>query len=110
MMHAFEVLGDPVRRRIVELLVIQSQASGAIVTAIQRDFTVTQSAVSQHLRVLRDHGFATVQAEGARRVYALNPRPLQDIDQWLNGFRRFWEPKLDALATEITRRKAPDAV
>ena len=42
--------------------------------------------------------------------YALNPRPLQDIDQWLNGFRRFWEPKLDALATEITRRKAPDAV
>jgi DNA-binding transcriptional ArsR family regulator len=110
MMHAFEVLGDPVRRRIVDLLVTQPQASGTIVTAIQRDFTVTQSAVSQHLRVLRDHGFATVRADGARRVYALNPRPLQDIDQWLNGFRRFWEPKLDALATEIIRRRAPDAV
>jgi DNA-binding transcriptional ArsR family regulator len=110
MMHAFEVLGDPVRRCIIELLVTQAQASGAIVTAIQRDFTVTQSAVSQYLRVLRDHGFATVRADGARRVYALNPRPLQDIDPWLNGSRRFWEPKLDALATEIIRRRAPDAV
>jgi DNA-binding transcriptional ArsR family regulator len=106
-MHAFEVLGDPVRRRIVELLVAEPQASGAIVTAIQRDFTVTQSAVSQHLRVLRDHGFATVRADGARRVYTLNPGPLQDIDHWLNAFRRFWEPRLDALATEIARGQRP---
>lgn len=104
-MHAFEVLGDPVRRRIVELLVDEPQASGAIVTAVQRDFTVTQSAVSQHLRVLRDHGFATVRADGARRVYALEPRPLQNIDEWLDSFRRFWEPRLDALATEIARGK-----
>lgn len=104
-MHAFEVLGDPVRRRIVELLATAPQPSGAIVTALQRDFTISQSAVSQHLRVLRDHGFAQVQAQGARRIYALEPGPLQVIDQWLDHFRAFWVPKLDVLATEIARGK-----
>jgi hypothetical protein len=55
--------------------------------------------------VLRDRGFATVRAEGTRRVYAVDPRPLADVDAWLDRFRRFWEPHLDALATEIARGK-----
>jgi DNA-binding transcriptional ArsR family regulator len=71
--------------------------------------------VSQHLRVLREAGFATVRPEGARRLYAVNPEPLRDVDDWLENFRAFWTPHLDALATEIARgrrqrrlREAPD--
>jgi DNA-binding transcriptional ArsR family regulator len=59
--------------------------------------------VSQHLRVLREHGFATVQPEGARRLYAVQPEALRDVDAWLDQFRRFWTPPLDALTTEVAR-------
>ncbi|MCD7059689.1 ArsR/SmtB family transcription factor [Pelagibacterium xiamenense] len=102
-MHAFDVLGDPVRRRILELLAENERTSGAIVAVIQREFGITQAAVSQHLKVLRDSGFATVRPEGTRRIYAVDPEPMLEVDRWLNHFRRFWEPKLDALATEVAR-------
>ena len=59
--------------------------------------------MSQHLRVLREAGFATVRPEGARRLYAVDPEPLRDVDAWLDRFRAFWTPHLDALATEIAR-------
>lgn len=100
---AFDVLGDPVRRRILELLADGERASGEIVAVVQRDFDITQPAVSQHLKVLRDAGFAAVRAEGPRRIYALDPAPLREVDAWLDPFRRFWAHKLDALATEIAR-------
>lgn len=102
-MHAFDVLGDPVRRRILELLVDGEQASGALVAVIQREFGISQPAVSQHLRVLRENGFATVRAEGTRRLYAVDSAPLQEVDVWLERFRRFWNQHLDALATELAR-------
>lgn len=104
-MHAFDVLGDPVRRRILELLATGEHASGEVVDVIAREFGITQSAVSQHLKVLRESGFATVRVEGARRVYTVDARPLADVDGWLNQFRRFWGPKLEALSTEIARGK-----
>ncbi|NOJ93014.1 helix-turn-helix transcriptional regulator [Corallococcus coralloides] len=104
-MHAFDVLGDPVRRRILELLAEGEHASGAVVDVIQREFGITQSAVSQHLKVLRDNGFATVRVDGARRLYAVDAAPLAEVDAWLNRFRAFWTPKLDALATEVARGK-----
>jgi DNA-binding transcriptional ArsR family regulator len=104
-MHAFDVLGDPVRRRILEILTEGEQASGAIVEIISREFGITQSAVSQQLKVLRESGFATVRAEGTRRLYAVDTGPLAAIDTWLEQFRRFWGPPLDALATEIARGK-----
>jgi DNA-binding transcriptional ArsR family regulator len=104
-MHAFDVVGDPVRRRILELLAEGEQSSGEVVAVIQREFGITQAAVSQHLKVLRDSGFANVRSEGTRRIYIVDAEPLQDIDRWLNLFRRHWEPKLDALATEIARGK-----
>ena len=104
-MHAFEVLGDPVRRRILELLAEGEQSSGAVAEVVQSEFAVTQPAVSQHLKVLRDNGFATVRVHGARRIYAVDAAPLRDIDAWLERFRQFWEPKLDTLATEIERGK-----
>ena len=102
-MHAFDVLGDPVRRRILELLASGERTSGAVCAVIQGEFGISQPAVSQHLRVLRDSGFATVRPEGTRRLYAVNPSPLRDVDIWLDRFRRFWTPPLAALATELAR-------
>lgn len=104
-MHAFDVLGDPVRRRILELLAEGERAAGVVCGAIQEEFGISQPAVSQHLRVLRESGFATVRAEGARRLYAVNTEPLQEIDIWLEHFRRFWNQRLDALGTELERGK-----
>jgi DNA-binding transcriptional ArsR family regulator len=101
--HAFDVLGDPVRRRILELLAGGERSSGAVCAVIQEEFGISQPAVSQHLRVLRDSGFTTVRAEGTRRLYAVNDGPLRDIDEWLANFRRFWTPPLEALATELAR-------
>ncbi|MEV6350153.1 metalloregulator ArsR/SmtB family transcription factor [Actinoplanes sp. NPDC051851] len=102
-MHAFDVLGDPVRRRILELLADGERTSGAVTAVIRAEFGISQPAVSQHLRVLRDNGFATVQRDGARRRYAVDDTALREADEWLGRFRRFWTPHLDAMATEIAR-------
>jgi DNA-binding transcriptional ArsR family regulator len=104
-MHAFDVLGDPVRRRILELLVEGERTSGGIVEAVRSAFAISQPAVSQHLKVLRDAGFVTVRVDGNRRFYALRTAPLQEVDAWLERFRGFWEQRLDALATEVARGK-----
>lgn len=104
-MHAFDVLGDPVRRRILELLTAGELSAGEITAEIQDAFGISQPAVSQHLRVLRESGFAAVRPEGPRRLYSVEPAPLQEVDEWLDRFRGFWEGRLDALATEIARGK-----
>jgi DNA-binding transcriptional ArsR family regulator len=103
--HAFDILGDPVRRRIVELLADGEQAAGDVGAVIQREFGISQPAVSQQLRVLRENGFATVRGEGTRRLYAVEPAALQSVDDWLAPYRKFWTPRLDALATELARGK-----
>ncbi|HEX5008158.1 MAG TPA: metalloregulator ArsR/SmtB family transcription factor [Hyphomonadaceae bacterium] len=104
-MHAFDVLADPVRRRILELLADGEHASGEVVEVIAREYGISQAAVSQHLKVLRDSGFATVRVDGARRIYAVDAGPMQEVDEWLGRFRVFWTTKLDALATEVSRGK-----
>jgi DNA-binding transcriptional ArsR family regulator len=101
--HAFDVLGDPVRRRILELLAEGEQTSGAVTARIRAEFGISQPAVSQHLKVLRDNGFATVRGEGTRRLYALDATALSEVDQWLDRFRGFWSQRLDALETELFR-------
>ena len=101
--HAFDVLGDPVRRRILELLADGERTSGALCAVIQEEFGISQPAVSQHLKVLREAGFATVRPEGTRRLYAVNSTPLREVDVWLDRFRRYWTPHLDALTTELAR-------
>ena len=108
-MHAFDVLGDPVRRRIIELLADGEHSSGAVVEVIRDEFGLSQPGVSQHLRVLREHGFATVRPEGARRIYALDPAPLVEADAWLGHIRSFWSQRLDALGTEVARGKRAGA-
>jgi DNA-binding transcriptional ArsR family regulator len=104
-MHAFNVLGDPVRRRILELLADGEQPAGAIAAVIRAEFGISQPAVSQHLRVLRESGFTTVRSDGARRLYAVDPAPLQEVAVWLERFQGFWSQSLDALATELARGK-----
>ena len=105
MVHAFDVLGDPVRRRILELLVDGELTAGAIGATIHGEFDISQPAVSQHLKVLRDNGFTSVRPDGQRRLYAVDGQALRDVDEWLAGFRRFWTPHLDALGTEVARGK-----
>jgi DNA-binding transcriptional ArsR family regulator len=104
-MHVFDVLSDPVRRRILELLGRREMASGEVVDAIGPEFGITQAAVSQHLKVLRENGFARVRADAQRRLYSVDGIGLQAVNEWVEQFKGFWEPKLDALATEIVRGK-----
>jgi DNA-binding transcriptional ArsR family regulator len=103
--HAFDVLGDPVRRRILELLAEGEQSAGRLTEVVRAEFGISQPAVSQHLKVLRDNGFATVRAAGARRLYTVDDTALIEADVWLDRFRRFWTPHLAAMATEVARGK-----
>ncbi|WP_346986730.1 metalloregulator ArsR/SmtB family transcription factor [Agrococcus sp. ARC_14] len=102
-MHALDVLGDPVRRRILELLADGEASAGALATVIGGEFGISQPAVSQHLRVLREQGFATVRPEGQRRLYAVDPSGPREAREWLSAFDGFWMPKLAALDTELAR-------
>lgn len=102
-MHAFDILGDPVRRRILEMLAEGEHTSGRITSVIQNEFGISQPAVSQHLRVLRDGGFAFVRADGTRRLYTVSSAALQEVDMWLRRFRHLWDQPLDALETELAR-------
>ena len=104
-MHALDILGEPVRRRILEILVQGEQTSGALVEVVHREFGISQPAVSQHLKVLRESGFATVRVDAQRRLYAIDSKPLQEAYEWLDQFKKFWGHKLDALETEIARGK-----
>jgi len=104
-MHALDILGDPVRRRILELLVSGEQTSGAVGDVVSREFGISQPAVSQHLKVLRETGFANVRVDAQRRLYSIDPRPLAEAAQWLDQFRAFWQHKFDALETEVARGK-----
>ncbi len=107
-MHAFVVLGDPVRRRILELLAGGEVTAGSVTEVIGAEFGISQPAVSQHLRVLRESGFATVRPEGTRRLYAVRPEALEEVDEWVGHVRRMWAQPLDALATELARgRRQP---
>ena len=112
-MEALDILGDPVRRRILELLAEGEHAAGEVVAVISAEFGISQPAVSQQLRVLRESGFARVRQSGTRRIYALEAESLRQVDEWLEQFRKFWSSRLDALGTELargrrTRRSIPN--
>lgn len=110
-MSPFAALGDPARRRILELLADGEQSVGPLVAALAAERPISQPAVSQHLRALRDAGLVTVRADGTRRLYALDPTGLEDAATWLSGLVErpapFTQP-LDALATEVTRGRRAD--
>lgn len=102
-MHAFDVLGDPVRRRILELLGRGEAAAGDLTREIQQEFGISQPGVSQHLKVLRESGFVTVRADGTRRLYATSYERFDEVDAWIDRVRDFWTPHLDALELEVRR-------
>ena len=101
-MNAFELLADPTRRRIVELLVDGERSAGELASR----FDTSRPGVSRHLRVLREHGLVHARSEGQRRIYSLDAAPLEELDEWLARYRAFWDNRLDALGTEIRRRRS----
>ena len=100
-MNALEALADPTRRRIVELLAGGDRSAGEVAA----EFPTSRPGVSRHLRVLREHGLVHAREDGRRRVYSLDPSPLVELDAWLDHYRRFWQNRLDAVETEIRRRR-----
>jgi DNA-binding transcriptional ArsR family regulator len=95
----FEIIAEPNRRAILSLLVSSEQSVGDI----ERQLRMTQPTVSKHLRVLRDAGFVESTVDAQRRLYRLKPEPFQEVDAWLNQFRRFWSAHLDALERHLDR-------
>ena len=99
----FDALGDPVRRRILELLGDGERPAGAIAHALHAQFGISQPAASQHLRVLRGAGLVTVRAEGTRRIYGVDTAGLAVVQDWLGRFADAFAQPLDALETELAR-------
>jgi DNA-binding transcriptional ArsR family regulator len=95
----FEIIAEPNRRAILSLLVSSEQSVGDI----ERQLHMTQPTVSKHLRVLREAGFVESTVDAQRRLYRLKPGPLQEIDNWLAQFRRFWSAHVDALERHLDR-------
>src|SRR3954453_10505919 len=104
-MHAFDILGDPVRRCLLELLADGERSAGELTAVVQERFGISQPAVSEPLRRLGENGFQTVGPEGTRRLYAVAAQPLREVDAWLDPYRQYWNQRLDALATELARGK-----
>ena len=102
MTTAFEVLAEPNRRRILDLLRGKERAVGDLVDAL----AVSQPAVSKHLAVLRRAGLVGVRTDGQRRIYTVRPEPLRDLDEWLAPYRRLWSKRLDALERHLDEMDA----
>jgi DNA-binding transcriptional ArsR family regulator len=100
-MNALSALADPKRARIIEVLADGERTAGELVSL----FSISQPAVSQHLRVLREAGLVVAKREAQRRVYRLDPRPLHELDRWLSGYRRFWAGKLDDLERHLDKEE-----
>jgi DNA-binding transcriptional ArsR family regulator len=99
MESVFEVIAEPNRRAILSLLGLSEQSVGEI----ERQLRMPQPTVSKHLRVLREAGFVESTVDAQRRLYRLNPEPLQEVDAWLAQFRRFWSAHVDALERHLDR-------
>jgi DNA-binding transcriptional ArsR family regulator len=95
----FEIIAEPNRRAILSLLVSSEQSVGEI----ERQLRMPQPTVSKHLRVLREAGFVESTVDAQRRLYRLNPAPLQEVDAWLAPFRRFWSAHVEALEGHLDR-------
>jgi DNA-binding transcriptional ArsR family regulator len=95
----FEVLAEPSRRRILDLLRDDERSVGDLVERLP----LSQPGVSKHLRILRDAGLVSVRVDAQRRLYAVNPEPLAEIDAWLAPYRRLWADRLDALEAHLDK-------
>lgn len=102
-MNSFALLADPVRRRIVEVLSEGPRSAGEVGTVVMAEFGISQPAVSNQLRVLREAEAVEMSPDGARRIYALAPGGLDDVAAWVQRYSAFWPQRLDALETELAR-------
>ena len=93
----FDVLADPTRRRILDLLLDRQRPVGELVKKLK----LSQPGVSKHLRVLREAGLVSVRNEAQRRIYEVRPEPLEEIAEWLEPYRRLWADRLDALESHL---------
>jgi len=98
---SFEVLADPTRRRIVDVLRDGECAVNDIVERVD----IHQSGVSRHLRILSEAGFVQVRPEGSQRFYSLRAAPFKDIDAWVSRFRILWEARLDRFGEALERKR-----
>jgi DNA-binding transcriptional ArsR family regulator len=98
-MEALAAIADPTRRELLALLSSGELAAGDLAER----FPVSRPAISRHLRVLREAGLVRSRTDGRRRLYALDPAPLRELDAWLEPYRDLWAQRLDALDTEIAR-------
>ena len=101
MESSFAIIAEPNRRAILGLLASSERSVGEI----ERRLKMPQTSVSKHLRVLRDAGFVEARVDAQRRVYRIRPEPLQEVDEWLAQFRRFWSTHVDALERHLDRMK-----
>lgn len=102
-MAVLDVLGDPVRRRILELIGSAELPAGAVVEALRAERGLSQPATSQHLKVLRETGLLVVRAVGTTRLYRIDRERLGEAAEWFDQFADPWQQPLDALATELVR-------
>ena len=102
-MRVMDALGDPVRRRLVELLADGERSAGQLAVAVGAEFGISQPAASRHLRVLREAGVVESVPHGAVRLYSVRPEAIDEVEDWARRTRRFWDGHLDALGTEIAR-------
>lgn len=102
----FEVIAEPNRRAILSLLASSQQSVGDI----ERRLGMPQPTVSKHLRVLREAGFVESSVDAQRRLYRLKPEPLQELEDWLAQFRRFWSAHVDALERHLDRMEPAASV
>jgi DNA-binding transcriptional ArsR family regulator len=99
MESVFDIIAEPNRRAILSLLISSQQSVGEI----ERQLRMSQPTVSKHLRVLREGGFVESTVDAQRRVYRLKPESLQELDEWLAPFRRYWSAHVDALERHLDR-------
>jgi DNA-binding transcriptional ArsR family regulator len=97
MPSTFDVLAEPTRRRILDLLIETEQPVGDLVATLD----ISQPGVSKHLRVLREAGLVEARTDAQRRIYRVRPEPLAEIDAWLQPYRRLWAGRLDALERHL---------
>jgi DNA-binding transcriptional ArsR family regulator len=101
MTSVFEAVADPTRRRIVELVSTRELPAGNIADA----FAISRPAISRHLRVLREAGVVAARGDGQRRLYRLEPKALDELDEWIGRTRAFWAENLDGLEEHLQRSK-----
>lgn len=101
----FQILADPTRRRIVAALRSGERSVGELVAMVE----IGQPGVSRQLAILQDARFVAVRPDGRRRLYALQPEPFQELDEWMSGYRAMWEARLDRFTAALERRDAARA-